>query len=75
MTAERGQRLQVNAYGGDVTVRAWNRNAVRVEANTSGRTRVEVVELGRPSVSVRTQGRHGPPTEVDLRISVPSGWP
>ena len=71
VTAERGQRLQVNAYGGDVTIRAWNRNAVRVEANTSGRPRVEVV-ASPTSVSVRTQGRHGPPSEVDLRISVPS---
>ena len=23
-------------------------------------------------MSVRTQGRHGPPTEIDLRISVPA---
>ncbi|HEY8196553.1 MAG TPA: DUF4097 family beta strand repeat-containing protein, partial [Gemmatimonadales bacterium] len=70
VTAERGQRLQVNAYGGDVTVRSWNRNAVRVEATTSSRTRVEVSSTS-TAVSVRTQGRHGPPTEIDLRISVP----
>ncbi|MDF3052146.1 MAG: hypothetical protein K0S19_251 [Geminicoccaceae bacterium] len=70
VTATRGQRLQVNAHGGDVTIQAWNRNAVRVEANTSGRPRVEVV-TSPTSVSVRTQGRHGPPSEVGLRISVP----
>ena len=70
VTAERGQRLLVNAYGGDVTVRSWNRNAVRVEAATSPRTRVEVSSTS-TAVSVRTQGRHGPPTEIDLRISVP----
>ena len=70
VTAERGQRLLVNAYGGDVTVRSWNRNAVRVEAATSARTRVELSSTS-TAVSVRTQGRHGPPTEIDLRISVP----
>lgn len=70
VTAERGQRLQVNAFGGDVTIRAWNRSAVRVEANNSGRARVEVVTSA-TSVSVRMQGRHGPPSEVDLRISAP----
>jgi DUF4097 and DUF4098 domain-containing protein YvlB len=70
VTAERGQRLQVNAYGGDVTVRSWNRSAVRVEATTSARNRVEVSRSS-TVVSVRTQGRHGPPTEVGLRISVP----
>ncbi|MEA2722575.1 MAG: hypothetical protein QOH59_346 [Gemmatimonadales bacterium] len=70
VTAERGQRLQVNAYGGDVTIRSWNRNAVRVESATSARSRVEVISSA-TAVSVRTQGRHGPPTEIDLRISVP----
>jgi DUF4097 and DUF4098 domain-containing protein YvlB len=69
--AERGQRLQVNAYGGDVTIRSWNRSAVRVEATTSARNRVEVSSTS-TAVSVRTQGRHGPPTEIDLRISVPA---
>jgi DUF4097 and DUF4098 domain-containing protein YvlB len=65
-----GQRLQVNAYGGEVTVQAWNRNAVRVQAATSGRHRVQVSVSG-PVVSVRTEGKHGPPTEADLRISAP----
>lgn len=67
----RGQRLDVNAYGGDITVRAWNRNAVRVEATAVGRDRVEVSSSA-TTVSVRTQGRHGPPEEIKLRISAPS---
>jgi hypothetical protein len=70
VAVERGQRLQVNAYGGEVSVQAWNRNAVRVEATTSGRHRVQVSSSG-TAVSVRTEGRHGPPTEVELRISAP----
>jgi DUF4097 and DUF4098 domain-containing protein YvlB len=71
MTVGRGQRLDINAYGGEVIVRAWNRNAVRVEANTSGRDRVEVSSSA-TSVSVRTHGRHGPPSEIELRISAPA---
>jgi putative adhesin len=67
----RGQRLDVSAYGGEVTVRAWNRNAVRVEASTSSRDRVEVSSSA-TAVSVRTQGRHGPPEDVDLKISAPT---
>lgn len=70
VATERGQRLQVNAYGGEVTVRAWNRNAVRVEATTSSGHRVEV-SSSPAAVSIRTQGRHGPPTDVNLRISAP----
>ena len=67
----RGQRLDVNAFGGQVTVHAWNRNAIRVEATTSGRDRVDVASSA-TAVSVRTQGRHGPPSEIELRISAPS---
>ena len=66
-----GQRLQVNAYGGDVAVQAWARNAVRVEAKASGGVRIQISVSG-PVVSVRTEGRHGPPTEADLRISAPA---
>jgi hypothetical protein len=66
----RGQRLEVNASGGGITVSAWNRNAVRVEANTSGPDRVEISSTA-TTVSVRTQGRHGPPSEIELKISAP----
>src|SRR3954451_5064383 len=66
----RGQRLDVNAFGGEVTVRAWNRNDIRIEATTSGRDRVEV-SSSTTAGTVRTQGRRGPPSEIQLRISVP----
>ena len=71
LAVAQGQRLQVNAYGGEVLVQAWNRNAVRVQAATSGRHRVQVSVSG-PVVSVRTEGRHGPPTDAELRISAPA---
>jgi DUF4097 and DUF4098 domain-containing protein YvlB len=71
LAVTQGQRLQVNAYGGEVTVQAWNRNAVRVQATTSGRHRVQVSAVG-PVVSVRTEGRDGPPKEAELRISAPA---
>lgn len=70
LTIGRGQRLEVNAYGGQIFVRAWNRNAVRVEATPSGRDRVEV-STSATTVTVRTEGRHGPPSEMDLKISAP----
>ena len=66
----RGQRLDLNAYGGEITVRAWNRNAVRVEATAEDRDRVEVSTTA-TAVSVRTQGRHGLPSEVNFRITAP----
>jgi len=66
----RSQRLDINAYGGEVTVRVWNRSAVRIEASTSDRERVELASSP-TAVSVRTQGRHGPPDEIELRITAP----
>jgi hypothetical protein len=66
----RGQRLGVNAYGGEIRVSAWNRNAVRIEANTSARDRIQIYSSA-TAVSVRTQGRHGPPSEISLTISAP----
>ena len=70
LAAVRGQRLEVNAYGGEISVSAWNQNAVRIEANTSAREKIQITSSA-TAVSVRTQGRHGPPSEIDLKISAP----
>jgi DUF4097 and DUF4098 domain-containing protein YvlB len=68
---ERGQRLEVGSYAGDITVTAWSRNAVRVQAELGGRTTVEI-DRSATSVAVRTQGRRGPPSLVDLQITAPA---
>jgi DUF4097 and DUF4098 domain-containing protein YvlB len=68
---ERGQRLEVSSYAGDIAVKAWTRNAVRVQAEPGGRTTVEV-DRSATSVTVRTEGRRGPPSLVDLQITAPS---
>ena len=59
VSVERGQRLEVNSFGGDITVKVWARNAVRVQADPSSRTEISVTTSG-STVSVRTQGRRGP---------------
>jgi DUF4097 and DUF4098 domain-containing protein YvlB len=71
VAAERGQRLEVNAFGGEIAVHAWNRNTVRVEAATSSQDRIKVSNSA-TAISVRTEGRRGPPPELDLRISAPA---
>lgn len=69
--AQRGQRLVVDGYAGQIDVKTWGRNAVRVEAAPSSRTSVEVVSSA-VSVAVRTEGHRGPPSSVDLTITVPA---
>ena len=68
---ERGQRLEVDLYAGDVDVKTWSKNAVRVVADPDGRGRVEI-ERSATSLSVRTTGRRGPPSSTDVEITVPA---
>jgi DUF4097 and DUF4098 domain-containing protein YvlB len=70
LNAVRGQRLAVNAYAGEVTVRAWNRNVVRIEAD-GDQNQLEIASSP-TGISIRTQGRHGPPGEITIRISAPA---
>jgi hypothetical protein len=66
-----GQRLEVNTFGGEINVKSWARNAVRVQADPSSRTPV-VVSVSGTTVSVRTEGRRGPASAVDLNITAPA---
>ncbi|MBA3259257.1 MAG: DUF4097 family beta strand repeat protein [Gemmatimonadales bacterium] len=67
---ERGLRLDVNAYGGEIAVQTWGRNAVRVESGPTDRARVEISRSG-TTLDVRVESRRGPPEMVDLQITVP----
>jgi hypothetical protein len=66
-----GARLDVNNFGGDIVVRTWNQNSVRVRASHSSRSRVDVSTSG-STVLVRSTGRRGPPSIVDLEITAPA---
>jgi len=65
-----GSRLNVNNFGGEIVVRSWNENRVRVQATHSSRTRV-AVSVSTMVVSVKSEGRRGPPQLVDYQITVP----
>jgi DUF4097 and DUF4098 domain-containing protein YvlB len=71
---ERGQRLEVSAFAGEIAVGTWNRNAIRVEADPGGRGGIEI-DRSATTVTVRTSGRRGPPPSVDLRITAPTWMP
>jgi DUF4097 and DUF4098 domain-containing protein YvlB len=71
---QKGQRLEVSSYAGEISVKTWDRNAVRVQADVDGRTRVEIDRMA-TMVAVRTEGRRGVPYMVDLEITAPSWMP
>lgn len=67
----RGTRLDVRNTVGDVVVKTWNRDEVKVEADHSTRESVEVRQSD-GTVYVRGRSRNGPTRAIDYQITVPS---
>ena len=65
-----GTRLELSSAEGQITVQAWNRNAIRVEADHDDDTRIQI-DQGGGTVSVRARARYGP-SEVSWRLTVPA---
>ena len=74
VAVQRGGRLSVNNFAGDVIVRSWDKDSVRVVGRHQPRTRVRI----RPTnagLSIETSGYMGTPGSVDLEITAPSWMP
>jgi hypothetical protein len=67
----KGNRLSVDNFAGEVIVRAWDRDAVRVQARHTPRTRV-TIRTNPSGVVVVGAGSTGAPGSVDYEINVPS---
>ncbi len=67
IAVERSQRLEVNAHAGEIVVRAWNRNAVRVRAELEPRARL-VVDRSSAAVSVHTSEHRGGQTKYSITV-------
>src|SRR5207249_10688609 len=67
----RGTKLDVNNFAGDVMVKVWDKDAVRVEVNHSDREAVDI-KPGDQTLSIRSRSlRGGPPRSLDYVITVP----
>jgi hypothetical protein len=64
-------RLEVGNFRGEVTVRTWDRNEVRIEADVDDLDAIWV-EGTRSVLTVRTRMHNGP-RSVDYRFTVPRG--
>src|SRR5262245_47244644 len=67
----RGTRLEVHQFAGDVVVKVWNRDAVRIEADHTDRQSVDI-RPGDQSLVIRGRTRNGPSRSIDYTITVPS---
>ena len=67
-----GSRLEINNFGGEIAVRAWDRSEVRLHAEHSSRDRIEVSADGQV-VTVKASSRRGMPQSVEYDVTVPKG--
>jgi DUF4097 and DUF4098 domain-containing protein YvlB len=74
VAVQKNMRLSVDNFAGSITVRTWEKDAVRVEAEHSGRDRVNI----RPTeavLRVSTSSERGPSRTVDFTLTVPRWLP
>ena len=70
--APRGARLHLENQAGDVTIRTWSRNAVRVQARHASNVRVEIDTRG-SLVEVEAHPPGHPGREVAYTLTIPEG--
>lgn len=71
LAVQQGARLEVENFGGEIVVRTWTQNRVRVQANHSSRDYVDIRASAR-AVRVEAESRRGMPHLVDYHITVPT---
>lgn len=71
LAVRKGQRLEVSVYAGSITVRTWNRDAIRVQADTRRKDHLDINADG-STVSVETSGKWGPAGSADVEITMPA---
>jgi len=70
VSVDPGARLVIESFRGEVTVRTWDRNEMRVVGEHSRRTVVDI-DRSRSSVRLRADAWAGP-AQVDYEITVPA---
>jgi len=71
VTVTRGTRLLINNFAGEVTVRAWDRDSVRVQARHASRAKVNL-KTDATGLRVSSSAPHGAPGSIDYEINAPT---
>jgi hypothetical protein len=74
VAVQRGGRLSINNFAGEVIVRTWEKDAVRVVARHQSRTQVRI-RPGGTGLSISASGTMGPQGSVDYEITAPAWMP
>ena len=71
---QRGSRLTINNFAGEVVIHTWDKDQVHVVARHQARMRVSIKSSG-TNVSVNSSGTMGPQGSVDYDITAPAWMP
>ena len=71
---QKNMRLSVDNFAGSITVRTWEKDAVRVEADHSVRDRVNI-RTTEAVLRISTSSERGPSRTVDFTLTVPRWLP
>lgn len=71
VVVSKGMELQVANFAGEVTVRTWEKGAVRIETQSEGKDKVYVKEVD-GALLVKAYAQRDADRTVDLEITVPS---
>jgi DUF4097 and DUF4098 domain-containing protein YvlB len=74
IAVQRGGRLTINNFAGEVIIHTWDKDSVRVVARHQSRTKVNI----RPNaagLSIQASGTRGPQGSVDYDITAPAWMP
>src|SRR6186713_2099918 len=71
---QKGTRLSINNFAGDVIIHTWDKDAVHVVARHQARTRV-IIKPNAAGLSIQATGTMGPQGSVDYDITAPAWMP
>jgi DUF4097 and DUF4098 domain-containing protein YvlB len=71
---QRGSRLAINNFAGEVIIHTWSTDSVHVVARHQARTKVNIRNSG-TTVTITARGEMGPQGSVDYDITAPAWMP
>ena len=74
VAAQRGGRLTINNFAGEVIIHSWDKDSIHVVARHQARTKVRIRPNG-SNVSIDASGYMGTPGSVDFDITAPAWMP
>jgi len=72
--AQRGGRLSVSNFAGEVIIRSWDKDSIHVVGRHQPRTKVRIRQNG-GGAAIDTSGYMGSPGSVDFEITAPPWMP